>query len=206
VTRGMLRPFVEGITKNMPPFLLVLGICPTLAVTTSIRNGLAMGAAVIGVLVCSNLIISAVRKSIPSEVRIPCYIVIIAAFVTMVELIIKALSPAINAALGIFVPLIVVNCIILGRAEAFAARNGILASVMDGLGVGFGFMISLILMGGVRELLGSGSLLGIRVSESFEPVSIMVQAPGAFLLMGLILGLFRWVGLWRRRRLSKEMV
>ena len=188
----------EGIFKNNPVFVLGLGLCPTLAVTTTARNGLAMGAAAGAVLVGSNLIVSLFRGIIPREVRIPCFIVIIASFVTMVELILKARFPALNQQLGIFIPLIVVNCIILGRAEGFASKHGPAVSIADAIGIGIGFTLALLLLGTVREVLGAGTFWGIKVAQGFtDPASIMIQAPGAFLALGLFLGFFRWWGMKR---------
>ena len=189
-----LSEFTKGIIKENPTFVLMLGLCPTLAVTTSVLNALAMGVAVIGVLTCSNIIISLIRKLIPKEIRIPCFIVVIASFVTITELLMKAhLSPAVNRALGIFIPLIVVNCIILGRAEAYASKRGVIASALDGLGAGIGFTLAVALVAAIREILGNGSLLGVRIAEGIAPVSIMIQAPGAFLVLGLLLGFFAWL-------------
>jgi len=173
----------------------MLGLCPTLAVTTNLKNAVAMGAAVIGVLTCSNIIISLMRRFIPKEIRIPCFIVVIASFVTMAELLMKAyLSEQINAALGIFIPLIVVNCIILGRAEAFASKNGVVASALDGLGAGIGFTLAVALVAMIRELSGNGSIWGVPLTDDMTPVAIMIQAPGAFLVLGLLLGFFAWLG------------
>jgi len=191
-----------GIVKNNPVFVLGLGLCPTLAVTTKAKNGLAMGLAASAVLIASNVIISLVRRFIPAQVRIPCFIVIIASFVTMVELVIKATSPTLNDQLGIFIPLIVVNCIILGRAEGFASRNGVIPSIADGAGIGLGFTLALLLLGSTREILGNGTFWDIKIARGFEPASIMIQAPGAFLALGLYLGLFRWLGMRRARRFA----
>ena len=189
-----LGEFTKGIIKENPIFVLMLGLCPTLAVTTQVQNALAMGAAVIGVLTFSNIIISLIRRFIPREVRIPCFIVVIASFVTMTELLMKAyLSEEINRALGIFIPLIVVNCIILGRAEAFASKNRVIESALDGLGAGVGFTLAVVLVATIREILGSGSWFGIKLAEGIAPISIMIQAPGAFLVLGLLLGLFTWL-------------
>jgi electron transport complex protein RnfE len=189
------REFSKGIIRENPVFVIVLGLCPTLAVTTSVKNGLAMGVAATIVLVCSNIIISAARKKIPEQIRIPCFIVVIASFVTMVELTMKAyLPPQINAQLGIFIPLIVVNCIILGRAEAYASRNNVLASALDGLGIGAGFTLALLLISSVRELTGAGTLWGYQVAPAYQPASIMIMAPGAFIVMGLLLGFFNYLG------------
>ena len=190
-----LGVFTKGIIKENPTFVLMLGLCPTLAVTTKVQNAIAMGAAVIGVLTCSNVIISIMRKFIPKEIRIPCFIVVIASFVTITELVMKAFAPEeINRALGIFIPLIVVNCIILGRAEAFASKNGIIASALDGLGSGLGFTLAVAVVATVREVLGSGSFWSIPLAEGMTPISIMIQAPGAFLVLGLLLGFFAWLG------------
>jgi len=195
-----LGEFTKGIVKQNPTLVLMLGLCPTLAVTTSLKNALAMGAAVIGVLTCSNIIISLMRRFIPKEVRIPCFIVVIASFVTMAELLMRAyLSEQINAALGIFIPLIVVNCIILGRAEAFASRNGVIVSALDGLGAGIGFTLAVALVAVVRELLGNGSIWGVPIAEEMTPAAIMIQAPGAFLVLGLLLGFFAWLGQRKKR-------
>ena len=190
-----LGEFTKGIIRENPIFVLMLGLCPTLAVTTKVQNAVAMGIAVIGVLTCSNIIISLIRRFIPKEIRIPCFIVVIASFVTITEMMMKAYAPdEINRALGIFIPLIVVNCIILGRAEAFASRNGVLASALDGLGAGTGFTLAVALVASVREILGNGSFWNIKLCEGLTPVSIMMQAPGAFLVLGLLLGFFAWLG------------
>jgi electron transport complex protein RnfE len=192
-----LSIFKEGVLTNNPTFVQLLGMCPTLAVTTSVTNALGMGAAVIVVLMCSNLFISLVRKLIPPEVRIASYIVIISGFVTAVELLIKAFFPAIDASLGLFIPLIVVNCIILARAEAFASKNAPLPSVVDGLATGIGFTGALTCIAAVRELLGSGKLLaaadgsgGITIfGEWFTPVTIFLLPSGAFLTLGFLIAL-----------------
>ncbi len=196
-----LGEFTKGIIKENPTFVLMLGLCPTLAVTTSVKNAVSMGGAVIGVLTCSNLIISMMRKFIPKEVRIPCFVVVIASFVTMAELLMKAYLPEkINQALGIFIPLIVVNCIILGRAEAFASKRGIIDSVLDGLGAGVGFTLAVALVGAIREIFGNGSFWGWPIAKDLTPVAILIQAPGAFLVLGLMLGFFAWLG---QRRQTK---
>jgi len=171
---SLLREFSKGIFKENPTFRLVLGMCPTLAVTTSVENGLGMGLATAFVLVGSNTVISAIRKLVPSKVRIPCYIVVIAAFVTIVEMLMQAYVPALYKSLGIFIPLIVVNCIILGRAEAFASKNGVVASICDGLGMGVGFTLSLVLVSAVREGVGLVALLA-------------VLPPGGFVVLGTLL-------------------
>lgn len=190
---NLLQEFRRGIFRENPVFVLMLGLCPTLATTTSLKNGLAMGLAASSVLVCSNAIISLIRKAIPQQVRIPCYIVVIASFVTAVELFMKAFAPdPINEQLGIFIPLIVVNCIILGRAEAFASKNSVLASIVDGLAIGAGFTLALGLISSIREVLGAGAIWGVKISTHFMPASVMIMAPGAFILMGLLLGFFNW--------------
>lgn len=180
--------FSNGILAENPALKLVLGMCPLLAVTTSVQAGIGMGAAVIFVLVGSNLIISLMNKIIPSEVRIPIYIVIIATFVTMVQLFIKAYSPELDKQLGIFIPLIVVNCVILARAEAFASKNKVLPSIFDGLGMGLGFTLALVLVSSAREIFGAGKFLGIELfGAGFEPALIMILPPGGFLALGLII-------------------
>jgi len=171
-----------------------LGTCPTLAVTTSAINGLGMGAAATFVLICSNLVISLLRKFIPDQVRIPAFIVVICTFVTMVQLLMQAFIPSLYEALGIFIPLIVVNCIILARAEAFASKNGPISSVFDGLGMGLGFTLGLVVLGSVRELIGNGSIFGINIlGASYQPMLLIVLASGGFLTYGLLLGLFNLV-------------
>ncbi len=166
----------------------MLGTCPTLATTTSLESAIGMGLSAAIVLVCSNIVISALRKVIPQKVRIPCYIVVIAGFVTVVQMLVKAFLPALDQQLGVYLPLIVVNCIILGRAEAFAGKNGVAASALDGLGMGVGFTAALVIMGGVRELLGAGTLLGFQIlPESVPPMTIFVLAPGGFFVFGILM-------------------
>ena len=195
---SVVKEFTKGFWQELPPFRLVLGLCPTLAVTTMAENGLGMGLATTFVLVFSNLLVSILRKLIPGKVRIASYIVVIASFVVMAELLLHAYWYPMYKALGIFVPLIVVNCIILGRAEAFASKNPIILSLADGLGIGLGFTISLTVLGGIREILGSGKLFGTAVMwSSFEPLSFMVKAPGAFVCLGFLLGLMNIIS--RRR-------
>jgi electron transport complex protein RnfE len=190
----MLKHFTRGLWEELPPFRLVLGLCPTLAVTKGAETGLGMGIAVIFVLTCSNVIVSAIRKVIHRKVRIASFIVIIASFVVIVELLSQAFFYSIYEKLGIFIPLIVVNCIILGRAEAFASRNGILASALDGLGIGLGFTISLTVLGALREVLGQGTLFGIDVMwSSFRPFTFMIEAPGAFVSLGILLAIMNAV-------------
>lgn len=207
---GNLKAFTDGITKNTPPFLLMLGVCPTLASTTSVKNAVAMGFAAGAVLVCSNVIISALRKAIPKAVRIPCFIVVIASFVTIVDMVMKGFFYEQSRALSIFIPLIVVNCIILGRAEAFAAKNTVLKSFLDGAGVGTGYMMSLILVSTIREVSGNGTLLGYPIyldsagRTVYQPLTVLVLPAGAFLLFGIIMAAFRYVGQRRRQRAVAE--
>lgn len=192
----LVREFTKGLWKDLPPFRFVLGLCPTLAVTKTATSGLGMGLAVIFVLTCSNVLVSLLRNVIPRQVRIASYIVIIATFVVIVELATQAYFFAIYEALGIFIPLIVVNCIILGRAEAFASRNGVAASAMDGLGMGTGFTLSLVVLGGLRELIGAGTFFGAPVASIYvreHAFTFMQEAPGAFICLGLILGLMNAV-------------
>lgn len=183
-----LAYFTDGLVKSNPTFVLVLGTCPTLAVTTAAMNGIGMGAATTFVLVCSNLFISALKTVIPDKVRIAAFILIIASFVTVVDLVMKAFTPALYDTLGIFIPLIVVNCIILGRAEAFAQKNKILPSVLDGLGMGIGFTLAITLIASIRELLGSGSIFNIPVvSENISTILLFILPPGAFLTFGYLI-------------------
>ena len=186
--------FTKGFWKTIAPFRLVLGLCPVLAVTTTGINGMGMGLATTFVLVFSNLFVSLLRKFIPREVRIASFIVIIASFVVIVELVMQAYFYQLFKILGIFIPLIVVNCIILGRAEAFASKNGPIASLADGLGIGLGFTISLFVLGSIRELLGSGTLLDFNVMwSSFEPFAFMLKPPGAFVALGILLALMNLI-------------
>lgn len=189
--------FLKGFWDENPTFRLMLGLCPTLAVTTSLVNGVGMGLATLCVLLGSNIVVSFIRDSIPSQIRIPSFIVIIASFVTIIDLSMHAFVPGLHEALGIFVPLIVVNCIILGRAEAFASKNGVWPSVVDALGMGIGFTLNLMVLGGIRELAGSGQLLGRPVfPEGFQPSLVMILPPGAFLTLGVLLA---WMNLISRR-------
>ncbi len=202
--RNLRRIFFNGIVQENPTFRLVLGTCPTLAVTTSAFNALGMGLAATFVLVFSNMVISLLRRFIPDKVRIPCFIVIIAAFVTVVQMLMQAFLPALYESLGIFIPLIVVNCIILARAEAFASKNPVLDSAVDGLGMGLGFTLALTLIGAIRELIGAGALFGLNLLGSgYQPMLIVVLASGGFLTFGLTLGVINAVGR-RRARLAKE--
>jgi electron transport complex protein RnfE len=187
---GKLKLITDGIIKNNPTFVLVLGMCPTLGTTTSAINGLGMGVATMFVLILSNMVISAIAKIIPDKVRIPSYIVVIAAFVTILQLLLQAYVPSLYETLGLFIPLIVVNCIVLGRAEAFANKNNVVDSALDGIGIGLGFTIALTLIGLVRELLGSGSAFGLKLIEG-DGMLAFVLAPGAFLVLGYLLVLFK---------------
>ena len=184
----------NGIIRENPTFVLTLGMCPTLAVTTSAVNGLGMGLSTTAVLALSNLMISALRKIIPDKVRIPAFIVIVASFVTVVQLLLEAYVPALNASLGIYIPLIVVNCIILGRAESYASKNPPIPSLFDGIGMGLGFSLALTCIGAVRERLGSGAVFGFPVMpDSFVPIAIFVMAPGAFFVLASLTALQNWV-------------
>ena len=185
---SVFKTFLNGLIKENPTFVLMLGMCPTLAVTTGVINGIGMGLSTTAVLICSNIVISMLRKFIPNKIRIASYIVIIAGFVTVVEMLLKAYVPALSESLGIYIPLIVVNCIILGRAETFASKNGVIASMFDGIGMGLGFTCALTLIAAVREVLGAGTFAGIKLfGDSFQPMSIMILPPGAFLTLGILL-------------------
>ncbi len=199
--KGILERLHNGIIKENPTFVLMLGMCPTLAVTTSALNGLGMGVATMAVLVMSNMIISLLRKVIPNGVRVPVYIIIIASFVTVVEMLMHAFLTPLYSSLGIFIPLIVVNCIIFGRAESYASKNNVLLSVFDGFGIGIGFTIGLTTIGIIRELLGNGTVFGFRVlPESYEPISIFILAPGAFLVLSLLCALMNKLGVSKKEK------
>jgi electron transport complex protein RnfE len=186
-----LTELTKGLYRENPVFRLALGLCPTLAVSTSVKNAIGMGAAATFVLLGSNIVISLLGRIIPSKVRIPCFIVIIASFVTIVELVMGAYLPELSKSLGIFIPLIVVNCIILGRAEAFASKNGLWLSILDGVGMGAGFTFAILIISIIREVLGDGKLFGYMVfGPDFQPVLIMILAPGAFITIGLLMGYF----------------
>ena len=188
--KELRKIFMNGIINENPTFRMVLGMCPTLAITTAVSNGIGMGLATTVVLVCSNLFISLLRKVIPDEIRIPAFIVVIATFVTIVQLVIKAFLPALDAALGMFIPLIVVNCIIFGRAEAFACKNKPLAAIADGLGMGLGFTCAITLICAVRELFGAGTLLGVQVMPAgYMPMDLLVKPAGGFIVLGLMMAL-----------------
>jgi electron transport complex protein RnfE len=196
--------FYNGVIKENPIFVQLIGMCATLAITTSALNGLSMGLSVIGVLVCSNFVISLLRNVIPDKVRIPAFVVVIATFVTMVDMFLKAFAPAIYSALGLFIPLIVVNCIIFARAETFASKNGVIESVVDGLGMGIGYTIALVILGSIREILGAGSIFGIPLfGEGFQPALILIMPPGAFILLGTLIGIFNLI---RKKNENKKDV
>ncbi|MBF0201040.1 MAG: electron transport complex subunit E [Desulfamplus sp.] len=195
MAQSMVKEFTKGLWAEVPPFRLVLGLCPVLAVTKTVENGIGMGIATTFVLVCSNLLVSMLRNVIPPKVRIACYIVIIATFVTIVELVMQAFAYPLFLKLGIFIPLIVVNCIVLGRSEAFASKNPPHMAIADGLGMGIGFTLSLTVLSAVREILGTGTLLGNPVfGPNFQPFTFMVEAPGAFVCLGLLLCMMNLIG------------
>jgi electron transport complex protein RnfE len=195
MAKTLVQEFTKGLWDEIPPFRLVLGLCPTLGVTTSMKNGIGMGLATTFVLVFGNILVSLLRNVIPSKVRIACFIIIIATFVIVVELLMQAYAYALFQTLGVFIPLIVVNCIILGRAEAFAYKNGVVASTADGLGIGIGFTLSLASLGAVREIIGTGTFFGHAVfGAHYQPFTFLVQAPGAFMALGLMLCLMNLVG------------
>jgi len=184
-----LKILMNGIITENPTFVLLLGMCPTLGTTSSAMNGMSMGLATMFVLICSNMVISALKNVIPDMVRIPGYIVVIATFVTVVQMCMEAFVPALYASLGLFIPLIVVNCIVLGRAEAFAAKNGVVASAFDGIGIGLGFTIALTLLGAIRELLGTGKLFNLTIMPEQFGSLIFVLAPGAFIALGFLIAI-----------------
>ena len=184
-----MKILVNGLIKENPTFVLMLGMCPTLATTTSAINGMSMGLATMVVLICSNVVISCIKNLTPDKVRIPVFIVVIASFVTILQLVIKAFLPDIDSALGLFIPLIVVNCIILGRAEAFAAKNSPVASLFDGIGIGLGFTLALTLLGIVRELLGAGSIFGLALVPETYNILLFILPPGAFITLGFLIAI-----------------
>lgn len=202
MAKTLTQEFTKGLWKDLPPFRLVLGLCPVLGVTTTMENGLGMGVATTFVLCGSNLLVSLLRRVIPARVRIACFVIIIAAFVTVVELLMQAYTYPLYLKLGVFIPLIVVNCIVLGRAEAFAYKNNVSSSIADALGIGIGFTLSLSLLGSLRELLGNGSLTVwgdvsysiLDVVPSFQPFTFATQAPGAFVCLGLMLCIINLIG------------
>ena len=184
-----LKVLLNGIVKENPTFVLLLGMCPTLGTTSSAINGMSMGLATMAVLICSNFVISCIKSLVPDMVRIPSYIVVIASFVTLLQMLMQAYAPGIYATLGLFIPLIVVNCIVLGRAEAFAAKNGPVASLFDGIGMGLGFTIALTLLGGLRELLGTGKLFDCTLWAEDYGMLLFVLAPGAFIALGYLIAI-----------------
>lgn len=190
---SLKKTFINGIIDENPTLRLVLGMCPTIATTTAAMNALGMGAAATFVLVGSNLVVSLLRNFIPEKVRIPAYVVIIATFVTIVEMMMEAFFPAIYESLGIFIPLIVVNCIILARAEAFASKNTPVQSLMDGLGMGVGFTVALLVVASIREIIGNGTIFGAAILPGYQPAAIMVLAPGGFFALAAVLGLLNFV-------------
>lgn len=193
--KRFLRPLINGILRENPILVLMIGLCPALAVSSAAINGIYMGLAATFVLLGSNLIISIIRRFVPDQIRIPIFITIIATFVTIVDMVMHAYAPDMYSILGIFIPLIVVNCIILGRAEAFAYHNGVIESIGDGIGMGLGFTLILVVLGGIRELLGNGTLFGFQVMPiSYKPVLLMILPPGAFLTIGFLQALQRYRG------------
>ncbi len=185
-----LQIIYNGLVKENPTFVLMLGMCPTLGTTGSAMTGMSMGLATMGVLICSNMAISAIRRFVPASVRIPAYIVVIATFVTLLQMFMQAYLPALNNLLGIFIPLIVVNCILLGRAEAFASKHNVADSMMDGIGIGLGFTLALTLLGALREISGTGAIFGAHIFPEDYGALVMVLAPGAFIMLGLLVALF----------------
>lgn len=185
-----LQIIYNGLVKENPTFVLMLGMCPTLGTTGSAMTGMSMGLATMGVLICSNMAISAIRRFVPASVRIPAYIVVIATFVTLLQMFMQAYLPALNNLLGIFIPLIVVNCILLGRAEAFASKHSVSDSMMDGIGIGLGFTLALTLLGALREISGTGAIFGAHIFPEDYGALVMVLAPGAFIMLGLLVALF----------------
>ncbi len=195
----------NGIIKENPTFRLLLGMCPTMAVTTAALNGLGMGLSTMFVLIGSNVTISALRKVIPDSIRIPAFIVVIASFVTIVGMVLKAYIPVLDQALGLYIPLIVVNCIILGRAEAFAFDHSVGNSLMDGIGMGLGFTLSLTVLGSIREIFGVGSLFGIQLfGDAYEPVTLMILPPGGFIVLGLGIGIINWITVKLEKRKEEK--
>ena len=191
----------NGIFAENPTFRIVVGMCPTLAVTTSAINGIGMGISTMVVLVGSNIVLSAIRKIVPDKIRIPIFVVVIASFVTIVAMLLEAFVPSLYKALGIYIPLIVVNCIIIQRAEAFANQNNVLSSMADGIGMGLGFTFALLMMGSIRELIGVGSIFGINImGASYEPAMIFIQSPGAFLTLGFLMALVNFISYKRKEK------
>jgi Na+-translocating ferredoxin:NAD+ oxidoreductase subunit E len=199
VFKDYFKEFSKGVFRLNPTFVIVLGLCPTLAITTSLDNGIGMGIAAIFVLICSEILVSSIKKIVPSNVRIPVFIVVIATFVTIVALLIKAYVPALDKSLGIYIPLIVVNCIILERAESFSSKNSVFRSILDAFGVGLGFTLAIMLIGTIREIIGTGKLMLfgkvlLNLTGFYQPMLIFILAPGALMTMGLLLAFFNWFG------------
>ncbi len=188
-----LRIIYNGLVVENPTFVLLLGMCPTLGTTGSAMNGMSMGLATMGVLICSNIVISAIKSLVPDKVRIPAFIVVIATFVTLLQMMMQAYLPELNASLGLFIPLIVVNCIVLGRAEAYASRHSVVDSAFDGIGIGLGFTVALTLLGAVREILGTGCVFGAQVYPETYGSLVFVLAPGAFIALGFLVALFNYI-------------
>ncbi len=206
MANNKLSIVTNGLIKENPVLRLVLGTCPTLAVTTAVSNALGMGAAATAVLICSNVVISALRKIIPDKVHLPCYITIIATFVTLVQMVVKAFAPALDTALGVYLPLIVVNCIILGRAEMFACKNNVVDSALDGVGMGLGFTLALTAMASIREIIGNGSWLGITiVPESIDRFTLMTSAPGGFFTFGLLMAVVVWIETMTNNKVERKL-
>lgn len=199
---GVFAQLADGLVAQNPVLVQLLGMCPTLATSTSVKNGLGMGIAATAVLICSNVVISMLRKIIPDKVRIACYIVVVAGFVTCVDLLLQAFVPALSKSLGVFIPLIVVNCIILARAEAFANKNNVWRSAIDGLGMGLGFTFALVILGTIREVLGNGTWYGMALIDGFKPAKMLVTAPGGFLSLGCLIALVQF--LLNRKGKKKE--
>ena len=203
---NIMKSLKEGIITNNPIFIQLIGMCPTLGVTTNAMNGLAMGLATAAVLICSNLAISLIKKIVPDEIRIPAFVVVIATFVTAVGMLLAAFLPDLNKSLGLFIPLIVVNCLILGRAEAFASKNTPIASAFDGLGMGLGFTLALTILGSIREILGAGQLFGMAImGASFQPSLVFILPPGAFFVLGALVGIINKVNN-RRSKQNTESI
>lgn len=188
-----LQVIVDGIVKRNPSFVLILGMCPTLGTTSSALTGMSMGLATMAVLICSNAAVSAIRNVVPDKVRIPVFITVIASFVTILQMVMQAWAPALYSSLGIFIPLIVVNCILLGRAEAFASRNSVLLSAADGIGIGAGFTLALTAIGLTREFLGTGAVFGAQIFDGRYGALLFILAPGAFIVLGLLIALFNYI-------------
>ena len=201
-----VKTLTNGLLKENPVLRLVLGTCPTLAVTTAASSGLGMGIAATFVLICSNIVISALRKAIPDKVRLPAYITIIATFVTIVQMLVKAFFKDLDTALGVYLPLIVVNCIILGRAEMFASKNKVVDSALDGVGMGLGFTLTLVLMGSFRELISKGSIFGVMIlPESLDRFTLMGSAPGGFFTFGLFMAIVVWIEIKTNNRIKRSI-